>query len=135
MNVLGERTPLYHVKGWAERIPWDLPWREDIPTSAPNDDALGRVLGKLAAHGPAVVGTWGSACKPWRRRGRRFSLRPSRSSAMTPHPTPGGRGSAHYGYSKAHRPDLKQILMSLTSFDMSQARWVVSEGLEPDGIT
>lgn len=47
----------------------------------------------------------------------------------------GGRGSAHYGYSKAHRPDLKQILMSLTSFDMSQARWVVSEGLEPDGIT
>lgn len=59
MNVLSQRTPLYHVEGWVRGLPLDLFWDADVTASVFKDDALGRVLEKLAGHGPAVVGTLG----------------------------------------------------------------------------
>lgn len=124
MNVLCQRTPLYHVEGWAQGRPLDLFWGTDIPASVFNDDALGRVLEKLAEHGPAVVGTLGVRIQALAAEGPQilhtdttsFSLfgdyPGSDAASDTPHIT--------YGYSKAHRPDLKQILMGLTTDQQGQ---------------
>jgi hypothetical protein len=59
MNVVTQRTPLYHVERWAATLPLDLLWAPGVPAAAFNDDALGRVLEKLAVHGRTVVGTLG----------------------------------------------------------------------------
>jgi len=117
MTVLSQRTPLYHVEGWSRGLPMDLFWGSDVSASAFNDEALGRVLEKLAEHGPAVVGTLGVRMQALAAEGpanlhsdpTSFSLfgdyAGSDPASDVPHIT--------YGYSKAHRPDLKQILMGL----------------------
>lgn len=60
VNVLNHRTPLYHVETWMQGVPCDLFWGPEVSAAVFNDDALGRVLEKLADHGRAVVGTLGA---------------------------------------------------------------------------
>ena len=119
MNGLSQRTPLYHGEGWVQRLPWDLFWGEDIPMSALNDDALGRVLEKLAAHGPAVVGTVGVRMQALAPDGPQILHSETTSfSLFGDYAGSGPEGDAPhmtYGDSKAHRPDLKPILMGLTT--------------------
>ena len=119
MNVLSQRTPLYHVEGWAQGLPLDLFWGPTVTASVFTDDALGRVLEKLADHGPAVVGTLGVRIQALVAEGPQilhsdttsFSLLGDYARSDPDRDTP----YLTYGYSKAHRPDLKQILMGLTT--------------------
>ncbi|MGC8489481.1 MAG: DUF4277 domain-containing protein [Clostridia bacterium] len=59
MNVVSQRTPLYHVERWAATLPLDLLWAPGVQATAFNDDALGRVLEKWAVRGRTVLGTLG----------------------------------------------------------------------------
>lgn len=119
MNVLAQRTPLYHVERWAETLPLDLLWTPGVTAPVFNDDALGRVLEKLAVHGRTLVGTLGvrvratedAASGVLHTDTTSFSLFGDYAGSTPDGPSP----HITYGYSKAHRPDLKQILMGLTT--------------------
>ena len=92
-------------------------WAPDVPAAAFNDDALGRVLEKLAVHGRTVGGTLGVR---WQALGQ---AAPTLLHTDTPslslcgdYPGSSADGAAPhitYGYSKAHRPDLKPIVLGL----------------------
>lgn len=119
MNVLSQRTPLYHGEGWVRGLPLDLFWGRDVSASAFNDDAWSRVLEKLAEHGPAVVGTLGVRIQALAAEGpailhsdtTSFSLLGDYAGADPASDVP----PITYGYRKAHRSDLQQILMGLTT--------------------
>lgn len=119
MNVVTQRTPLYHVERWAATLPLDLLWAPSVQAATFNDDALGRVLEKLARHGRTVVGTLGVR---WQALGQAAPplLHTDTTSFSLfgdyPGSTPDGEAPhITYGYSKAHRPDLKQIMLGLTT--------------------
>ena len=119
MNVVTHRTPLDHVERWAATLPLDLWWAPGVPAAAFHDDALGRVLEKLAPQGRTVVGTLGVR---WQALGQTaptllhtdttsFSLFGDYAGSSPEGDAP----PIPDGYSKAHRPDLKPIVMGLTT--------------------
>lgn len=109
MSVLSHRTPLYPVERWMHSVPCDLFWGPGVSAAAFNDDALGRVLEKLADHGPAVLGTLG--VQMLHTDTTSFSL-----FGDYPDSTPDGLGLfLTWGYSKARRPDLKHLLLGRTT--------------------
>ena len=119
MNVVTQRTPLYHGERWAATLPLDLLWAPGVQAATFHDDALGRVLEKLARHGRTVVGTLGVR---WQVLGQAaptlLHTDTTSFSLFGDYPGSAPDGDAPhitYGYSKAHRPDLKQIVMGLTT--------------------
>ena len=124
MNVVTHRTPLYHVERWAATLPLDLLWTPGVQAATFNDDALGRVLEKLAVHGRTVVGTLGVR---WQALGHAaptlLHTDTTSFSLFGDYPGSAPDGDAPhitYGYSKAHRPDLKQIVVGLTTDAVGQ---------------
>jgi len=119
MNVLSHRTPLYHVERWMQSLPCDLFWGPGVTAAAFNDDALGRALEKLADHGPAVLGTLGARIQALAAEGPQILHTDTTSFSLFgdyPDSTPDGPGPfLTWGYSKARRPDLKQLLLGLTT--------------------
>ena len=57
MNMLVQRTPLYHVEQWAQTMPLDLLLGPEVKAEQLNDDACGRALEKLAVYGERIVAT------------------------------------------------------------------------------
>ena len=119
MNVVCQRTPLYHVERWATTLPLDLLWAPGVQAATFHDDALGRVLEKLAVRGRTVLGTLGIR---WQALGQAAStlLHTDTTSFSLFGDCPGSvpDGDAPHipdGYRKAHRPDLKPIVMGLTT--------------------
>jgi len=123
-NVLISREPIYGVGEWARQYPPELLGLSEPQLSALNDDRLGRCLGGLfAALCPELI------LDVVRQAVREFHLQlnelhndsttvsfyGSYPDAATEKMQRGRRTHAiTYGYSKDHRPDLKQLLYILT---------------------
>ncbi len=127
MHGLSQRTPLSRVKGWAQGLPLDLCWGPTVTALVFPDEALGRVLEKVADHGPAVVGTLGVWIQALMAEGPQilhsdtpsFSLFGDDARSDPDRDTP----PLVSGYRQAHRPDLKQILMGLSTEPLGQMLW------------
>jgi transposase len=107
------------VEHWATTLPLDLLWAPGVQATAFNDDAWGRVLEKLAVCGRTVLGTLGIR---WQALGQAApTLLHTDTTSFSifgdyPGLSPDGEAPhITYGYSKAHRPDLKQIVLGLTT--------------------
>jgi transposase len=111
MNVLQQRMPLFRVDAWARGLPLELLWDGHVTAEAFNDDALGRVWEKLADHGPTVVATLGARIQALADAGPQVLHTDPTSFSLFgdyAHAAAGG-ATITWGYSKARRPDLKQI--------------------------
>lgn len=118
LDTLSGRSPLYQLHDFFERQDTEILFGEPIPSTAFNDDAVGRVLDRLHDVGTMKIFTEISltAC-------HRFDLATDRGHFDTTSVNVWGdyRGShaggdaphITYGYSKDKRPDLKQFMMSL----------------------
>jgi len=119
INVLTHRNPLYGVEYWAETLPLSLLWGETIQASQFNDDALGRVLEDLANHGSQCLATLGIRMQTVHSTlSDAFHSDTTAYSLMGDYPSdtagPTAPVSLTWGHSKAHRPDLKQIMAGVT---------------------
>lgn len=119
LNVLCHREPMVHVEEW-----WAEQWIEQtldpgIRADQLNDDALGRVLERMAQVGPAVVDQ--TCLRVLTLFGDPKTLYNDTSSLRLwgayDHPAPTDPLTITYGYSKDHRGDLKQMLLSLSVTD------------------
>ena len=126
-NVLLSREPLYGVGAWAARQAPDLLDLTDEQISHLNDDRLGRALAKLfAAAEPAffvaltrhVVREFEVSLSELHNDSTTVSFYGAYENAEQPNFRDGQKTVAiTYGHSKAHRPDLKQLLYILTVSD------------------
>ena len=116
MNLLVQRTPLYHVELWAQTMPLELLLGPGVEAKQLNDDACGRALEKLAEHGERIVATLAvriralSALGPAILHGDTTAF-----SLFGDYPdVPGAQVRITFGHSKDHRPDLVQVMLGLT---------------------
>ncbi len=124
LDTLSGRTPLYLLPKTFEDLDTDLLLGERIEASELNDDAVGRVLDRIADAGTGSILTTVAL-----KAGRIFCLDGSRvHHDTTSHSVYGDydlyneANQAHpfvmkRGFSKGHRPDLKQFVQSLVCID------------------
>ena len=120
INVLSCRNPLYTVEIWADSLPLDLLWGGAVQADQLNDDALGRVLEDVASYGPQLLATLGTRMQAVDGTGNiwchtdtsAFALFGDYPSAST---GPTAPIVLTRGHSKDHRPDLKQIMVGMTT--------------------
>lgn len=111
------QRPLYRVHELFLATDCELVLGRGVTPDDLGDDALGRALDKLAAAGPARV--FSSVCARaalLERVDRRFLHWDSTTRSFYgdyDRPVPDGGVHVTHGYSKDHRPDLKQILLSV----------------------
>lgn len=123
-NVLVSREPIYGVGEWAARHAHDLLGLGPQETQLLNDDRVGRALDKLfAADVPAlalavaahVVREFGVGLDELHNDSTTISFYGAYSAAAEERRAFGRPTAAiTFGHSKAHRPDLKQLLFILT---------------------
>lgn len=111
------QRPLYKVGDLFETTDCELLVGQGASHEDLNDDALGRALDKLAAAGPkAAFAAVCSRAAIVEQVDRRFLHWDSTSRSLYgDYDRPAGENGVNvcYGHSKDHRPDLKQILLSL----------------------
>jgi len=117
LNLLTSRQPLYKVWLDFHETDIELLLGEGIELEDVNDDALGRALDKFQAGGARRIFSMVAAqALAQEEVERRFLHWDSTSKSLYgEYSTATGEGAAKpaYGYSKDHRPDLKQIIMTL----------------------
>lgn len=117
LNILTSRQPLYKVWFSFYSTDVELLLGEGVEPEDVNDDTLGRALDKLQAAGAKRIYSM-VAVQALAHEGvdQRFLHWDSSSKSLYgEYPTATGEGAVRptYGYSKDHRADLKQIIMSL----------------------
>jgi transposase len=116
LNVLSGGPAMYRMNWWLERMDTDILFGEGVPAEAFNDTRLALALDHLDA-----IGTDNILAKVV----DRFLSRPGRETAYSIHHDTtsvsvyGAYEDADapvptYGYSKKHRPDLKQLIFGLS---------------------
>jgi transposase len=118
INVLVARKPLYRVEEFYSEMNLNVIFGEEITADAFNDDALGRALTKLAkAHPNRVYLTLAlSAIKVHNVKTRTVHADTTSISVAGEYNQTDEENDLlgiTYGYSKDHRPDLKQFLYGL----------------------
>ena len=116
LNVLCGRPALYRMEGWLERLDMELLFGEDAAADAFNDTRLAEALDHLDAAGTdTILADIVRAYLAEESQPRAFSAHHDTTSVTLfgayeaeSQPQP-----AH-GYSKDHRPDLKQLIYGLT---------------------
>jgi transposase len=123
-NVLLSREPLYAVGEWAARFAPDLfnLWPEELTLL--QDDRLGRCLARLflIAGPPLILATVRQVIAEFEVRLEELHNDSTTVSFYGAYPEAAEEGRRHgrvthaitWGHSKAHRPDLKQLLYNLT---------------------
>ena len=116
MNLLVQRTPLEHVEQWAQTMPLGLLLGPGVGAEQLNDDACGRVLEKLARYGERIVATLAVRIRALSAQGPAFLHSDTTAfSLFGDYPdVPGAQVRITFGHSKAHRPDLVQVMLGLT---------------------
>jgi transposase len=140
LDTLSGRSPLYRLERSFKGMDLELLLGVDVPSSKLNDDAVGRVLDRVWEAGTGKVLTAVAL-----RAVRMFSLDTSRvhhdTTSVTVHgdydlyadPDHGQPFVITYGFSKEHRPDLKQLVHSLLCVDHGIPIWSKCEnGNESD---
>lgn len=126
-NVLISREPIYGVADWACHWPSDLLGLSESQLAALNDDRLGRCLaGVWAILGPELildvvryaVGAFGLRLEELHNDSTSISFYGAYAKATEERSRRGRTTPAiTWGFSKDHRPDLKQLLYILTVTD------------------
>ncbi len=116
MNLLVQRTPLYHVELWAETMPLGLLLGPGVQAEQLNDDACGRALEKLARYGERIIATLAVRIRALSAQGPAFLHSDTTAfSLFGDYPdVPGSQVRTTFGHSKQHRPDLVQVMLGLT---------------------
>ena len=116
MNMLVQRTPLYHVEKWAETMPLGLLLGPDVTAEQLNDDACGRALEKLARYGETIIATLAVRMRALSAQGSAILHSDTTAfSLFGDYPDdPSAQVRITFGHSKAHRPDLRQVMLGLT---------------------
>jgi transposase len=140
LDTLSGRSPLYRLERSFKGMDLELLLGVDVPSSKLNDDAVGRVLDRVWEAGTGKVLTAVAL-----RAVKMFSLDTSRvhhdTTSVTVHgdydlyadPDHGQPFVITYGFSKEHRPDLKQLVHSLLCVDHGIPIWSKCEnGNESD---
>jgi len=140
LDTLSGRSPLYRLERSFKGMDLELLLGVDVPSSKLNDDAVGRVL-----DGVWEAGTGKLLTAVALRAVKMFSLDTSRvhhdTTSMTVYgdydlyadPDHGQPFVITYGFSKEHRPDLKQLVHSLLCVDHGIPIWSKCEnGNESD---
>jgi transposase len=140
LDTLSGRSPLYRLERSFEGMDLELLLGVDIPSLKLNDDAVGRVLDRVWEAGTGKVLTAVAL-----RAVKMFSLDTSRvhhdTTSLTVYgdydlyadPNHGQPFVITYGFSKEHRPDLKQLVHSLLCVDHGIPIWSKCEnGNESD---
>jgi transposase len=140
LDTLSGRSPLYRLERSFEGMDLELLLGVDIPSLKLNDDAVGRVLDRVWEVGTGKVLTAVAL-----RVVKVFSLDTSRvhhdTTSLTVYgdydlyadPNHGQPFVITYGFSKEHRPDLKQLVHSLLCVDHGIPIWSKCEnGNESD---
>ena len=124
MDTLSGRSPLYRLERFVAGLDAGLLFGQDVGPEKFNDDAVGRVLDRIAQVGPGKFLTAIAV-----RTVRLFDLDLSHvhhdTTSLTLHgdydlyqnPDHGCPFVITYGFNKDHRPDLKQIVQSLLCVD------------------
>lgn len=124
MDTLSGRGPLYRLERFVSRLDSELLFGQDVEPSKFNDDAVGRVLDRVAQVGPGKFLTAVAV-----RTVKLFELDLSHvhhdTTSITLYgdydlyqdPDHGHPFQITYGFNKDHRPDLKQIVHSLLCVD------------------
>lgn len=117
VNLLTSRRPLYKVWECYYGPDVELLLGEGVTVEDLNDDAFGRALDKLQAAGPKLIYS-NIATQALSREGGDINFLhydTTSKSLQGEYATATGEGAVKptYGYSKDHRPDLKQIVMTL----------------------
>ena len=119
LNVLCHREPMVHVQQWWAEQWIDQALAPGIRADQLNDDALGRVLERVAQVGPALVDQ--TCLRILTLFGDPKSLHNDTGSLRLwgtyDHPEPTDPITITYGHSKDHRDDLKQMLLTLSVTD------------------
>lgn len=126
-NVLLSREPIYGVGEWASAYGPDLFGLSERQLSSLNDDRLGRALGGLFAVlcPELILDVVRQAVKEFQLRLDELHNDSTSISVYGNYPTAAAEGVRNgrptaaitWGYSKDHRPDLKQLLYILTVTD------------------
>jgi transposase len=140
LDTLSGRSPLYRLERSFEGMDLELLLGVDVPSSKLNDDAVGRVLDRVWEAGTGKVLTAVAL-----RAVKMFSLDTSLvhhdTTSVTVYgdydlyadPDHGQPFVITYGFSKEHRPDLKQLVHSLLCVDHGIPIWSKCEnGNESD---
>jgi len=127
-NILVSREPVYGVGEWARQYAPDLMnlWVEDVELL--NDDRVGRALGHLFRHGSSqllldvvrqAIDEFGLDLSELHNDSTSISLYGAYEDAITEqcHDGKNTTSAITWGFSKDHRPDLKQLLFILTVTD------------------
>lgn len=122
MNILHGRVALYDMGAWLEDTDVELLLGEDVPASAFHDDRLGHALDRLFEAGTEFLFSEvarGVLSRP--EIGTEYAVHADTTSVSlhgqyeedVRHPWPEGSPRPMLGYSKDHRPDLKQLVFGL----------------------
>lgn len=114
INILDDRTALYHLPEYFAKRDTEALLGQGVRAEHINDDAVGRMLDRLAQAGPPKVFqqvVWSAVQKEHLDLSRLHADTTSQS-VYGAYAQKGGL-NVTYGYSKDHRPDLKQILYGL----------------------
>lgn len=119
LNVTGGRDPLYRVRSWAEQVPLELLLGEGADPEHLNDTALGRHLDRFFDAGPESVFN-AVSLRVIEREGLSIdTLHGDTTSRLVfgqyERPAEDEVISITRGHSKDQRPDLKQVMYSLTT--------------------
>ena len=122
LNILCQGNPLYKVDEFFEKQDVELLFGSGVSAGQLNDDALGRALDYLYEAVPWKVYT-PLALSALDRLGLKLGLLHNDTTSFSvygeyipdkdPDPESSRRLSVTYGYSKEHRPDLKQIVLGM----------------------
>ena len=116
-DTLAGRTPLYRVEEFFEHQDIELVIGEDLPSTAFNDDNIGRVLDRIFNYGTQKL--FSEVCLEAI---KQFKINTNQLHSDTTSvnvwgnylKSPNDKAiNLTYGYSKDHRPDLKQFIFSL----------------------
>ncbi len=116
-DTLSGRTPLYRVEEFFEHQDIELVIGEDLPSTAFNDDNIGRVLDRIFNYGTQKL--FSEICLEAI---KQFKINTNQLHSDTTSVNVWGKYlkspndkaiNLTYGYSKDHRPDLKQFIFSL----------------------
>jgi transposase len=123
MNILAGRVALYDMGRWLEDTDAELLLGHDVPSDAFHDDRLGHTLDRLFFGGTEYI--FSEIASAWLRRPeveRSYALNLDTTSVSLEgaylespsRPWPEGAPRPARGFSKDHRPDLKQLIFGLT---------------------
>ena len=119
LNVTGGRDPLYRIRAWAEQVPLELLLGEGADPEHLNDTALGRHLDRFFDAGPETLFNAISLRVIERESLSIDTLHGDTTSRLVfgqyERPAEDEVISITRGHSKDHRPDLKQVMYSLTT--------------------